>query len=95
MRNTFKFNNNNNIYESKNNEESDYIEDIDVGDEKPREEEDDDIRCTHCCRTFPTVQQFLQHRDLCSDGQISADRQPASGLNTFKTFTGVAIIKHF
>ena len=65
------------MFENKNNEDSDYIEDIDVGDEKPHQDEDNDIRCTTCSRTFITVQQFLQHRENCSinDG----DRKPSSG----------------
>ena len=65
------------MFENKNNEDSDYIEDIDVGDEKPHDGEEDDIRCTTCSRTFSTVHQFLQHREHCNihDG----DGQPSSG----------------
>ena len=59
--------------------EEDPGEDIDVGDEKSRDDTGDDVRCNDCHLAFPNLQSFLKHREACSGpGQDSA--APGAGL---------------
>ena len=46
--------------------EEDPGEDIDVGDEKSRDDPGEDVRCNDCHDTFPNLPNFLKHREACS-----------------------------
>ena len=66
--------------------EEDQGEDIDVGDEKSRDDPGDDVRCNDCHDTFPNLPSFLKHREACSartqDTAAGASLQRTSGQQT-------------